>query len=183
MASGQSRSCRPEGTGKRGLVWGALSGADIRGGDGKDTPRSRWCPQPPQPALAPGLPGSSQLALRPSGQWIWSLAGAGALEDGARAVPPPVLGTQPGARPLTDALRMFAADGCQVERNPMCFMPLSSLQPSCRPALPGNRSLGAGSLLPSGRGSSPLPLAERRGSSRGPHCWSPGSAGSHGCSL
>ena len=36
----------------------------------------------------------------------------------------------------------------------------------------------APSLLPS-----PLPLAERQGSSRGPHCWSPGSAGSHGCFL
>ena len=129
---------------QEGLGVGGAEGADIRGGDGKDNPGSRWCCRPPQPALALGLPGSSQLALRPSGQWIWSPAGAGALEDGARAVPPPVLGTQPGARPVTDAPRMFAADGRQVERDPMCFMPLSSLQPSCRPALPGSRSLGAG---------------------------------------
>lgn len=83
MASGQSRSCRPEGTGKRGLMWGALSGADIRGGDGKDTPpesvvpsASAACPRP-WPAWQQSARAETFWAVDLVACWSWSPGGRG----------------------------------------------------------------------------------------------------------
>lgn len=84
------------------------------------------------------------------------------------------------ARPVTDAPWVSAADARQVERNPMC---LCLCRHCSRVAAPpflevgasgrlGARGDGTGcmvgpSLLSSSRGSSPLPLAERRGQQLG----------------
>ena len=73
--------------------------------------------------------------------WSWSPGGRG-QSGPSSSVRHPAWGPA-----VTDAPWMFAADGCQVERNPMCFVPLSSLQPGCCSSLPGSRSLEPRSRL------------------------------------
>lgn len=136
MASGQSRSCRHERRGKRGLVWGVLSGADIRGDDDKDSPGESVVPSASAACPRPGPPWQQSAravtfwAVHLVACWSWSPGGRG-QSGPSSSVRHPAWGPA-----LTDAPWMFAADGCQVERNPMCFVPLSSLQPGCCSSLP-----------------------------------------------
>lgn len=113
-----------------------LSGADIRGDDDKDSPGESVVPSASAACPRPGPPWQQSAravtfwAVHLVACWSWSPGGRG-QSGPSSSVRHPAWGPA-----LTDAPWMFAADGCQVERNPMCFVPLSSLQPGCCSSLP-----------------------------------------------